>query len=62
MLLESSDEKGHRPQLAQRQAAPLVRHVLEQFRSQQLTAVQAAAALELSRRRLYQLHHDYLKA
>jgi hypothetical protein len=62
MLLESSDEKGQGPQLAQRHAAPLVRHVLEQFRTQQLPASQAATALGLSRRRLYQLQHDYLKA
>ena len=39
-----------------------MRHLLEQFRTQQLSAVQAASALGLSRRRLYQLHHDYLKA
>jgi hypothetical protein len=36
--------------------------VLEQFRTQQLSAAQAAAALELSVRRLYELFHDYLKA
>lgn len=62
MLLVSSDEKGHRPQLAQRHAAPLVRHVVEQFRTQQLSVTQATTALGVSRRRLYQLHHDYLKA
>ena len=39
-----------------------MRHVLEQFRTQRLSVTQAAAALDLSRRRLYQLHHDYLKA
>lgn len=61
-LLHSADEKKHHPQLAHRLAAPLARHVLEQFRSQQLSAAQVAAALGLSGRRLYQLHHDYLKA
>jgi len=40
----------------------LVRHVLEQFRTQALTADLAATALGVSRRRLYELHHDYLKA
>ena len=61
-LLESSDEKAQGSQLAARHAAPLVRHVLEQFRTQQLPAAQAASALGVSCRRLYQLHHDYLKA
>lgn len=45
-----------------RLAAPLTRHVLEQFRTQALSAAQAATALGLSGRRLYELHHDYLKA
>jgi len=40
----------------------LVRHLVEQFRTQQLTATQAATELGVSRRRLYELHHDYLKA
>ena len=48
--------------MAARLAAPLVRHLLEQFRTQQRTAAQAATALGVSRRRLYQLLHDYLKA
>jgi hypothetical protein len=61
-LLESPDEKKRQPQLVHRFAAPLIRHVLEQFRTQQLGAAQAAAALELSVRRLYELLHDYLKA
>jgi transposase InsO family protein len=43
-------------------AAPLIRHVLEQFRTQKLSAAQAAVALGLSERRLYELFHDYLKA
>lgn len=61
-LLESAHEKNRQPQLAARHGAPLVRHVLEQFRTHQLTGVQAASALGVSCRRLYQLHHDYLKA
>ncbi len=48
--------------MAHRLAAPLIRHILEQFRTQQKTAVQAARALGLSRRRLYEWHHLYLKA
>lgn len=48
--------------MAHRLAAPLARHVLEQFRTQQLAAAPAATALELSCRRLYELYHDYLKA
>ena len=48
--------------MAHRLAAPLIRHVLEQFRTQQKTAVQAARALGLSRRRLYEWHHLYLQA
>lgn len=35
---------------------------MEQFRTQQLDAVQSASELGLSRRRLYRLYHDYLKA
>ena len=48
--------------MAHRLAAPLIRHVLELFRAQQKTAVQAAHALGVSRRRLYEWHHLYLKA
>ena len=40
----------------------MIRHVLEQFRTRQLDAVVAAGTLGLSRRRLYRLYHDYLKA
>ena len=50
------------PQLIHRLAAPLIRHVLEQFRTRKLSALQAAERLVLSRRRLYQLYHDYLAA
>ena len=39
-----------------------MRHILEQFRTQRLSAAQAATTLGLSCRRLYQLYHDYLKA
>ena len=45
-----------------RLAAPLIRHVLELFRTRQRTATQAATALGVSRRRLYRLHQEYLKA
>jgi len=48
--------------LAQRLAAPLVRHVLEQFRTQQLAAASAARALGVSVRRLYEVFSDYLAA
>jgi len=48
--------------LAGRLGAAHIRHVLEQFRTQQCSAAEAAEALGISRRRLYQLHHDYLKA
>src|SRR5207244_3263347 len=61
-LLICAGEKKHHPQLAHRLAAPLIRHVLEQFRTQQLSATQAATALGASCRRLYELHHQYLKA
>jgi hypothetical protein len=49
-------------QLAQRLAAPLIRHVLEQFRTRQLTAPVAAHELGLSVRRLYEVFTDYLSA
>ena len=63
-LLDSDHEKKARrqPQLAHRLAAPLIRHVLEQFRTQKLSVLSAAATLGLSRRRLYQLFRDYLTA
>jgi len=40
----------------------LIRHVLEQFRTRKILANQAAEALGLSRRRLYELFQDYLSA
>lgn len=48
--------------MAQRLAAPLVRHVLEQFRTQQLPAVNAAHTLGVSVRRLYEVFTSYLTA
>jgi hypothetical protein len=39
-----------------------VRHLLAGIRAGQVTARQAADALELSRRRIYQLYSDYLRA
>ena len=48
--------------MAHRLAVPLARHVLEQFRTQQVSATQAASVLGLSWRRLYELDHDCLKA
>ena len=59
--LSSPDEKRH-PQLIHRLAAPLIRHVLELFRTRQRSVAQAATALGVSRRRLYRLHYEYLKA
>ena len=60
-MVSSPDEKRH-PQLIRRLAAPLIRHILELFRTRQRSALAAARALGVSRRRLYQLHHEYLKA
>lgn len=48
--------------MAQRLAAPLIRHVLEQFRTQQRAARAAAQELGLSVRRLYEVFTDYLAA
>jgi hypothetical protein len=48
--------------LIHRLAAPLIQHVLEQFRTRQLCATTAAQRLGLSARRLYELFHDDLKA
>lgn len=39
-----------------------MRHVLEQFRTRQHSAVEAAELLQISRVRFYELYHDYLKA
>lgn len=48
--------------MARRLGAAHIRHVVEQFRTQECSATEAAEALGVSRRRLYQLHHDYLQA
>jgi hypothetical protein len=48
--------------LAHRLAPPLIRHVLEKFRTREISARQAAEALGLSRRRLYEVASDYLTA
>ena len=61
LLLSWPDEKRN-VQLAHRLAPPLIRHVLEQWRTGKLSAAQATEALKVSRRRLYQLRTDYLAA
>lgn len=43
-------------------AAHYVRHILEEFRCNRLTSVLAAEALAVSRRRVYDLLSDYLRA
>jgi hypothetical protein len=43
-------------------AAPFIRHVLEQFRTRQLSAAQSAQALGLSHSQLYRLWAHYLQA
>ena len=54
-----ADEKQ---QLAHRLGTPLIRHVLTQFRAQQLDPHTAAAKLQLSRSRFYELYADSLRA
>ena len=49
-------------QLLHRCAAPLIRHVLAEFRSNSIKAVQACEQLGVSKSRLYQLYADYLLA
>lgn len=48
--------------MAQRLAAPLIRHVLEQFRTQQRAARAAAQQLGVSVRRFYEVFTEYLAA
>jgi len=48
--------------LIRRLAAPLICHMLELFRTRQRCAEQAAHAWGVSRRQLYRLQHQYLKA
>ena len=45
-----------------RVAAPLVRHILQNYRQGLLSASEAAQELELSRSRFYELYSDYLRA
>ena len=45
-----------------RVAAPLVRHILQNYRQGMLSASEAAQELELSRSRFYELYSDYLSA
>jgi hypothetical protein len=45
-----------------RVAAPLVRHILQNYRQGLLSASEAAQELELSRSRFYELYSDYLGA
>jgi len=49
-------------QLLKRLCAPFVRDLLQQFRDSSCSATQAAEQLQVSKRRLYQLFHSYLKA
>ena len=58
-MIGSPDEKN---QLIHRCSAPFIRHVLAEFRSGQISASAAAAELELSRSRFYELYSDYLAA
>jgi hypothetical protein len=56
-LLRSADEKA---QLKHRCAAPLVRHILSEFRAGAIKAEAACEELDLSRSRFYELYSDYL--
>ncbi len=51
-----------KPQLTKRIAVPLIRHLLDAFRHQQLSAAAAAQELQVSRARFYTLYSDYLRA
>jgi hypothetical protein len=55
----AGDEKH---QLVKRLPPPLVRHLLADYRSQQLSASEAAKELGLSRSRFYELFSEYLRA
>jgi hypothetical protein len=48
-----------RPQLMKRIATPLVRHVLDHYRQELLSASDAAQELQLSRSRFYELYSEY---
>ena len=49
-------------QLIHRHGAPFIRHLLAQLRTDQLSIAAVAEQLEISRRRCYELYHDYLRA
>ena len=49
-------------QLIHRLPAPFIRHLLAQFRADQLTAAAAQAELQLSKTRFYELYSAYLRA
>lgn len=49
-------------QLSKRLPAPLIRHLLANYRRQQLSTSEAAKELGLARTRFYELYADYLKA
>lgn len=55
--LRSPDEKV---QLQNRCAAPLIRHILAEFRAGRIKAEAAYSELDLSRSRFYELYSDYL--
>lgn len=55
-------ETNRKSQLSQRIPAPLVRHLLEEFRSGRLPAQPAAHELGLCRARFYELYSEYLAA
>jgi hypothetical protein len=61
LLLGCQHEKRH-PQLTHRLAVPLIRHVLESFRTRQIGVTEATQRLELSRSRFYELFSGYLAA
>lgn len=62
LFAEDSEHYQKQSQLAHRLAPPLIRHILEQVRTQETSAQAAAAALGVSRNRLYQLYNKYLTA
>ena len=54
---------GHeKQQLVKRLAPPLIRHLLAEYRNQQISASEAAKELGLSHSRFYELYADYLRA
>jgi hypothetical protein len=59
VLLGCGDEKG---QLKHRCGAPLIKHILSEFRAGHLKAEVGCQELDLSRSRFYELYSDYLAA